>query len=185
MPNKKTGKNDPEKKENQQEPEKNPVEQEQQKKTSQQEAAETPVSPLQEENDQLKDKLLRTLAEYDNFRKRSQKEKEAVYPDAVANTVLSFLPVLDNFERAIAAPCSDEEFKKGLELIQKAFFDTLGKLGVEEIPALGEPFDPNFHSAVMHVEDEAFSENTVCDVFQKGYKMGDRVVRHAMVKVAN
>lgn len=186
MPSKKTGKQDPEKKENQ-ETAKNPSEKEEKAKASEpeQEIAENPVSPLEEENAQLKDKLLRTLAEYDNFRKRSQKEKEAVYPDAVANTVLSFLPVLDNFERAIAAPCSDEEFKKGLELIQKAFFDTLGKLGVEEIPALGEPFDPNFHSAVMHVEDEAFSENTVCDVFQKGYKMGDRVVRHAMVKVAN
>ncbi len=97
----------------------------------------------------------------------------------------SFLPVLDNFERAMAFECTDEEFRKGMDLIQRAFGDALSQLGVEEVPALGEPFNPNLHSAVMHVEDENFAENTVCEVFQKGYKLGDRVIRFAMVKVAN
>lgn len=133
----------------------------------------------------LNDKLMRTLAEYDNFRKRSQKEKDAIYPDAVANTVLAFLPVLDNFERALAAECKDADFKKGVELIMNAFKDCLTKLKVEEIAALGEEFDPNLHNAVMHIEDDATADNVIVDVFQKGYKLGDKVIRHAMVKVAN
>ncbi len=184
MPNKKTGKNDPEKKEKKTENVNTPEQGDAAAPAKEPETANKP-SPLEEENAQLRDKLLRTLAEYDNFRKRSQKEKESIYPDAVAQTVKGFLPVLDNFERAMAFECADAEFRKGMDLIQKAFGDTLSKLGVEEIPALGEPFDPNLHSAVMHVEDESFSENTICEVFQKGYKMGDRVIRFAMVKVAN
>ena len=183
MPNKKMGKNDPEKNAKQ-EAEANTPEKEE-KTAAQEPEAETKPSALEEENAQLKDKLLRTLAEYDNFRKRSQKEKESIYPDAVADTVQNFLPVLDNFERAMAFECTDEEFRKGMDLIQKAFNEALTKLGIEEIPALGQAFDPNLHSAVMHVEDENFAENTICEVFQKGYKLGDRVIRFAMVKVAN
>ncbi len=133
----------------------------------------------------LNDKLMRTLAEYDNFRKRSQKEKDAIYPEAVANTVLAFLPVLDNFERAVAAECKDADFKKGIELIMTAFKDCLTKLKVEEIASLGEEFDPNLHNAVMHIEDDTTADNVIVEVFQKGYKLGDKVIRHAMVKVAN
>ena len=133
----------------------------------------------------LNDKLMRTLAEYDNFRKRSQKEKDALYPEAVANTVLTFLPVLDNFERALASECKDQDFKKGIELIMNAFKDCLTKLKVEEIASLGEEFDPNLHNAVMHIEDDTTADNVIVEVFQKGYKMGDKVIRHAMVKVAN
>ena len=133
----------------------------------------------------LNDKLMRTLAEYDNFRKRSQKEKDAIYPEAVANTVLAFLPVLDTFERAVAAECKDADFKKGIELIMTAFKDCLTKLKVEEIASLGEEFDPNLHNAVMHIEDDTTADNVIVEVFQKGYKLGDKVIRHAMVKVAN
>ena len=185
MPNKKTDKKNPEQKEKQEQEVNTPEKEETVEKQKEEPVAENEKNPLEEENAQLKYKLLRTLAEYDNFRKRSQKEKEAIYPDAVANTIQNFLPVLDNFERAMAFECTDGEFRKGMDLIQKAFHDALAKLGVEEIPAMGEVFDPNLHSAVMHVEDENFAENTICEVFQKGYKMGDRVIRFAMVKVAN
>lgn len=140
---------------------------------------------LQKQLDELNDRYLRTLAEYDNFRKRSQREKLEIYPDAVASTIEKFLPALDNFERALAAPCSDEEFKKGVEMIFHSLMDCLKALNVEEIEAMGKPFDPNLHNAVMHVEDENLGENTVAQVFQKGYKIGDKVLRHAMVQVAN
>ncbi len=140
---------------------------------------------LQEEVDSLNDQLLRVRAEYDNFRKRSQREKENIYPQATASTVSQFLPVLDAFERAVEAPCSDEEFKKGVEMILHNFQEILGKLGVEEFGQAGDPFNPDLHNAVAHVEDETAEANVIVEVFQRGYKMGDRVVRHAMVKVAN
>ena len=140
---------------------------------------------LQEKVDELNDRLLRTMAEYDNFRKRSQKEKEAIYPQATAAAVAQFVPILDTFDRALSAPCADEEFKKGVEMILQNFKDVLAKMGVEEFGAPGEQFDPECHNAVMHIEDESFAENSIVEVFQKGYRIGDRVVRHAMVKVAN
>ena len=131
------------------------------------------------------DKYLRLAAEYDNFRKRTAKEKEMLYGDAAAKTVEAFLAVYDNLERACANPSTDESYKKGIELIFNQLCETLAKLKVEILDPKGEIFDPNFHNAVMHEENEEFGENIVSEVFQKGAKMGDRVVRPAMVKVAN
>lgn len=140
---------------------------------------------LRRQLDEANDKLMRTLAEYDNYRKRSQRERAEVYPDAVAATVQKLLPVLDNFERALGAECSDADFKKGVEMIFNSLSETLKAMGVEEIEAQGKEFDPNLHNAVMHIEDEAFGENVVAQVMQKGYRIGERVLRHAMVQVAN
>lgn len=147
------------------------------------EASET--EKLQEQIDSLNDKLLRTLAEYDNYRKRTMKEKDSIYPQAKADTVEKFLPIIDNFERAVQCECTDSEFKKGIEMIFNSFLQAMKELSVEEIGTEGEPFNPDVHNAVMHVEDEAYGENVVAQVLQKGYKIGDRVVRYAMVKVAN
>ncbi len=134
------------------------------------------------EAQEINDKYLRMLAEYDNFRKRSAKEREGIYADAYADALLSVLPVLDNLERADACKESDA-LAKGLELTLKSFYDTLSKMGVEEIEA--KTFDPNFHNAVMHIEDESYGESEIVEVLMKGYKKGDKVIRYAMVKVAN
>ena len=131
------------------------------------------------------DKYLRLAAEYDNYRKRTAKEKEMLYNDSTAAAAGAFLGVYDNLERALATPCADEGYKKGVELIFTEFCNTLSKLKVEILDPAGEAFDPNFHNAVMHEENEEFGENTVSEVFQKGAKLADRVVRPAMVKVAN
>ena len=131
------------------------------------------------------DRYLRLAAEYDNFRKRSQKEKESLWSEAKADTVAAFLPVYDNLERAIRQETADEAYKKGVEMTMNQLNEVLKKLGVEQIEALGAPFDPNVHNAVMHVEDENLGENTVAEVFQAGFKLGDKVIRCAMVKVAN
>lgn len=140
---------------------------------------------LQKECDQLNDKLLRTLAEYDNYRKRSIKEKDAIYPQAKADTVEKFLPIIDNFERAMQSECSDEAFKKGIEMIFQSFLKTMSDLSVETIGEEGEAFNPDLHNAVMHVEDASLGENVIAQVLQKGYRIGDRVIRYAMVAVAN
>ena len=145
------------------------------------ESAEKAMAALKEKEDQF----LRLAAEYDNYRRRSQKEKESVWNDAKSETVLAFLPVYDNLERALKQETADEAYKKGVEMTMNQLREVLKKLGVEEIPALGETFDPNVHNAVMHVEDESAGENTVVEVFQTGFKSGDKVVRFAMVKVAN
>lgn len=142
------------------------------------------VSKLNNELEALKDRLMRTSAEYDNFRKRTAKEKEGIYTDACADVLKVILPVIDNLERAAGAEGSLEDLKKGIDMTLRQIKDSLGKLNVEEIPAEGE-FDPNLHNAVMHVEDENFGKNSVVEVFQKGYKRGDKVIRHSMVKVAN
>ena len=131
------------------------------------------------------DKYLRLAAEYDNYRKRTTKEKESIYADAKLDTVKPFLDVADNLDRAIGQFEDGDGHKQGMELICKQFAAVLEKLGVTEIPAQGLPFDPEKHNAVMHVEDETLGENTVAEVFQKGYQLGDKVVRFAMVKVAN
>lgn len=133
----------------------------------------------------LNDKYLRICAEYDNFRKRSQKEKEALYKDVKAETLKSFLPVYDNLLRALAQPTEDAAYAKGVEMIMTQFNTTMEKLGVEKIESLGQTFDPAFHNAVMHVDDEEKGENEIVEVFQEGFKMGDKVIRFAMVKVAN
>ena len=131
---------------------------------------------------ECEDKYLRMMAEYDNFRKRSAKEKEGVYADAYADCIANLLPILDNLERA---GCSDnfEAVKKGLEMTSKAFADALEKMGVTEVET--KVFDPNLHNAVMHVEDESLGDSEIVEVFQKGYVKGDKVIRYAMVKVAN
>lgn len=130
--------------------------------------------------------LLRVMAEYDNFRKRSQKEKEQAYGDTKASTIGEFLPVYDNFQRAMAAEATDlDSFKKGIEMIFNQYGETLKKLGVEAFGEKGEEFNPNIHNAVMHGEDEELPENTISDVFSTGYKIGDRVIRPAIVKVVN
>ena len=139
---------------------------------------------LQEELDTTKDTLLRLRAEYDNYRRRSIKEKEGIYSDAYVDVVKEILPVIDNLERAIAADGTLEDLKKGVEMTMKGCQDAFSKLGVEEIDATGE-FDPNFHNAVMHIEDEGLDKNVIAEVFQKGYKKGEKIIRHTMVKVAN
>ena len=134
--------------------------------------------------DELNEKYMRMLAEYDNFRKRSAKEREGVYGDACADVLTAILPVLDNLERAEA--CGDAEgLAKGLELTLKSFRETLEKLGVREIESVGQTFDPNLHNAVMHVEDDQYGESEIAEVLMKGYIKGDKVIRYAMVKVAN
>ena len=143
------------------------------------------IAALEKEKADLNDKFLRICAEYDNFRKRSQKEKDALYGDIKANTVTQFLPVYDNLERALKQNTEDEAYKKGVEMIMTQFCSTLEKLGVKEIECLGEKFDPTMHNAVMHVDDEEKGENEIVEVFQKGFKLGEKVIRFAMVKVAN
>ena len=133
----------------------------------------------------LTDKYLRVCAEYDNFRRRSQKEKEALYGDIKADVLLQFLPVYDNLVRALSQSTSDEAYKKGVEMIMNQFVATMEKLGVEKIESLGHSFDPKLHNAVMHVDDEEKGENEIVEVFQEGFKCGDKVIRFAMVKVAN
>ena len=149
------------------------------------ESLEDKIKALEEAAAADKDKYLRLLAEYDNFRKRSIQEKLNASSDATARAALEVISVIDNFERAVAAECSDENYKKGVEMIYGQFLEVIKKLGVEEIDALGKEFDPNLHNAVSQVEDENFGENTVSQVYQKGYKLGDKVIRCAMVVVAN
>ena len=133
----------------------------------------------------VNDKYLRLAAEYDNYRKRTAREKEHVYSDARADTVKPFLAVLDNLERGVQQFEEGDPHRQGMELICKQFMEVLGQMGVTEIPALGQPFDPEKHNAVMHAEDESVGENTIVEVFQKGFMIGDKVLRFAMVKVAN
>jgi molecular chaperone GrpE len=134
----------------------------------------------------VKDQFVRQTAEYDNYRKRTTKEKENIYQDAKADTVKSFLAVYDNLERAVSAEGDeDSPHKKGLEMIFHQYQEILAKLGVTEIECKGQPFDPEKMEAVMHIEDESLGENTVAQVFQAGFQMNDKVIRHAIVQVAN
>lgn len=145
----------------------------------------TELEKLQDDYAALNDKYLRLMAEYDNFRKRSQRERDAIYPEATAAAATAFLNVADNFERALAAECADAEYKKGTELTYQSLMEAFSKLKVEKFGEPGDDFDPNRHNAVMHVEDDSVENETVVEVFQKGYLLGDRIIRHAMVKVAN
>ena len=131
------------------------------------------------------DRFLRLAAEYDNYRKRTAKEKEALWAQAKADTAVAFLPVYDNLERALKQETADEAYKKGVEMTMNQLKEVFSKLGITEIDALGKPFDPNLHNAIMHVEDESLGENTVAEVFQAGFMLGEKVIRFAMVKVAN
>ena len=143
------------------------------------------AKPKTDELAAMNDKYLRLCAEYDNFRKRTQKEKDAIYADVRANTLISFLPVYDNLVRALNQPTEDEAYKKGVEMIMTQFRATMEKLGVTEMNCLGQKFDPAFHNAVMHVDDEEKGENEIVEVFQHGFMLGEKVIRFAMVKVAN
>lgn len=153
------------------------------------EAAEAPQDNFEEKLKEQTEKYMRLYAEFDNFQKRSQREKDARYADAVIDAVAAILPVGDNIERALQTEVTSEDavkLKEGVEMIKKQFNEVLDKLGVTEIAALGEQFDPNVHNAIMHVEDETTDDNTVVEEFMRGYKYKDgRVVRHSMVKVAN
>ena len=160
---------------------------------------ETPETPATEEENPLlkeleamkeqaaaqEDKFLRLCAEYDNFRRRSKQEKDGIYAEATAQAVSALLPVYDNLERALKQETADEAYKKGVEMTMAGLKKAFETLGVTEIDAVGQPFDPNVHNAVMHVEDEALGENTVAEVFQAGFMLGEKVIRFAMVKVAN
>ena len=139
---------------------------------------------LNNEAEALKERLLRLTAEYDNYRKRTSKEKEGIYTDACTDVLKEMIPVLDNLERAVSVDGSVEDIRKGIEMTIKGFKTSFEKLGVEEIDATGE-FDPKYHQAVMHVQDENLEANSIAEVFQKGYKKGDKIIRHTVVKVAN
>lgn len=147
--------------------------------------AEDPCAKLQQELDETKDRYLRLAAEYENFRKRTAREKETLFKDGSSHAIAQLLSVYDNLERAVNQPTDDEAYKKGVELTFTQLKETLDGMGVSLIAPLGEVFDPNFHNAVMHVEDDTLGENVVAEVFQTGFRMGDRVIRYAIVKVAN
>lgn len=149
------------------------------------EKAKADLEAAQKELAEYKDKYLRLMAEYDNFRKRSVKEKADIYPEATAKAVEAFLPMADNFERALSTETTDEKYKSGVKVIYSQLGEAFKSLGVEVIDRVGETFDPNLENAVSRIEDENLGENVVAQVFQKGYKRGDRVIRHAMVVVAN
>ncbi len=140
---------------------------------------------LEKKYNDINEKYMRTLAEYDNYRKRTIKEKETIYPEAKAMVIEKILPVLDNFTRALESAENKDAFYEGIVMLKKQLDDTLASLGVEEIKAVGEEFNPELHNAVMHIDDEEKGENIIVEEFQKGYKIGDRVIRHSMVKVAN
>ena len=149
-------------------------------------AEETPaVNEWEVKYNAERDAHLRVAAEYDNFRKRTIKEKEQSYGNGKADAVEKLLPVYDNLERALNQPTQDEAFKKGVEMTMTQLVGIFSGLGVEIYGNVGETFDPNIHNAVMHIEDEAYGENAICQVFQKGFKMGDKIIRFAMVQVAN
>ncbi|MCR5479364.1 MAG: nucleotide exchange factor GrpE [Ruminococcus sp.] len=162
---------------------------ESEQQTDQQQSSEqqepTEEVKLKKELEESKDKYLRLMAEYDNFRKRSAKERLELSATVKGNTIGEILPVFDNFERALAAETQDTNYKAGVEMIFKQFGDMLTKLGVEIIDPIGQTFDPNIANAVNQIEDENLGENEVAQVFQKGYKIGDKVIRYAMVVVAN
>ena len=143
------------------------------------------VNPFEEKYNAERDAHLRLAAEYDNFRKRTVKEKEASYGNGKADAVAKMLPVYDNLERALNQACEDAAYKKGVEMTMNELVKIFTSLGVEIFGSVGDEFDPNLHNAVMHIDSENFSENVIAQVFQKGFKIGDKVVRFAMVQVAN
>ncbi len=135
--------------------------------------------------DEYFDHLKRNMAEFDNFKKRISKEKDNMYSNVLSDVLIGILPILDNFEKALETKTKDESFKDGIDMIYSQLKEALDKMGLEEIEALHQDFDPNLHEAVMHVEDKNFAEKQVVEVLRKGYRVGDKVIRHAMVKVAN
>ena len=142
-------------------------------------------SKLEQELEETTDRLKRVMAEFENYKKRSSKERDMLYNSLVADIISSFLPVIDNLEKASNAKTEDENFRQGLELVLKQFKDVLTKFGIEEIKTVGEAFDPEVHEAVSSVQDDTLGEKIVKEEFRKGYKIGTKVIRHAMVIVAN
>ena len=145
----------------------------------------TAENEFEKKYNDVNEKYMRTLAEYDNYRKRTIKEKESIYPEAKAVVIEKILPVMDNFQRALDSAENKDAFYEGIVMLKKQLDDCFASLGVEEIAAVGQTFDPELHNAVMHIEDEEKGESIIVEEFQKGYKIGERVVRHSMVKVAN
>ncbi len=143
------------------------------------------IDPKQQEIDDLNDRYKRVLAEFENFKKRSGKERETLYNSILGDVVESFLPIVDNLENAVKAETQDEEYRKGVELVLKQFKDILKAKGVEEIPAIGETFDPSLHEAVSSIQDPSKNAQEIVQEYRKGYKIGSRVIRHSMVIVAN
>lgn len=170
-----------------QEPQKEapPEEPEKKKRGKRGDKREEELESLRRQLKEEKDQYLRLAAEYDNYRKRSMKEKDHIYSDGVSDTLLKFLPVYDNLERAMQQATADEAYKKGVEMIMSSMTETLNKCGVVAFGEVGETFDPTQHNAVMHIEDDSLGENIVESVFQKGFRIGEKVVRFAMVRVAN
>ena len=163
-------------------------EEEQEKEAKENSKIETLKAQLKQEKEKSEEyyeHLKRNMAEFDNFKKRISKEKDMMYNTISADIVGQLLPTLDTFEKALSAETTDESFKEGMQMIYNQVIDTLKNIGVEEIEAMNTTFDPNIHEAVMHVEDENYGEKEVVDVFRKGYKIGDKIIRHTMVKVAN
>lgn len=160
-------------------------EQEPQQEAAPEETAPEEINPFEEKYNAEHDSYLRLAAEYDNYRKRTLKEKESSYANGKADAVSKLLPVYDNLERAMNQPTQDEAYKKGVEMTMQELVKIFGSLGVEIFGDIGDSFDPNAHNAVMHIESEEAGENTVTQVFQKGFKLGDKIVRFAMVQVAN
>ncbi len=147
---------------------------------------------IEEQNDSTKqeleemtDRYKRLMAEFDNFKKRSSKERETLYNSLISDIITSILPVVDNLEKAVSTKTEDESYKQGVEMVYKQLIDTLSSLGVEQIPTVGETFNPEYHEAVSSVEDDTLGEKEIKEEFRKGYKIGDKVIRHSMVVVAN
>lgn len=166
-------------------PEEKPEQTEQEKQPEQPEETEVnEADKVAEELSAVKEQLVRTMAEYDNFRKRSQREKDALRTDIIVNVTSKFLPVMDNLERALNAECTDENYKSGVKMIYDSFMETLKNLGVEEIESDGADFSPNLHQAVQKIQSEEVESGKVAQTFAKGYKIGDKVIRFAVVAVA-
>ena len=168
------------------EPEEASAEEPEKAEKQEEDAMKSEFQKMTEALQKQKDILLRTVAEYDNFRKRTEREKRTIYADATADAVKEILPIADSLEFAVKAQDgATEEYQKGLEMVNKQFQTALAKLGVTAVGAPGDEFDPNLHNAIAHIEDETTAENTIVEVFQKGYLLGEKVIRPAMVKVAN
>lgn len=143
------------------------------------------LSKTKQELDETTDRLKRIMAEFENYKKRSNKEREKLYNSLLADIISSFLPIIDNLEKAVDAKTEDEGYKQGVELVLKQFMDTFKTLGVEQIEAVGKTFDPEIHEAVSSVQDDSLGEKEIKEEFRKGYKIGTKVIRHSMVVVAN
>ena len=159
--------------------------QNEEKKETAQKEEQIVVDPKQQELDELNYRYKRVLAEFENFKKRSGKERETLYNSILSDLIGGFLPIMDNLENALKAETKDSEYKKGVELVHKQFKDLLKSKGVEEIPAVGETFDPTLHEAVSSVQDDTKGEKEIVQEYRKGYKIGTKVIRHSMVVVAN